>query len=131
MLGMYPSKNANISIFFGAVHVFAGLLYLLRNQSTVDDVDYIEAMIPHHSIAILTSERAQITDPRVRKLDARKNPAGLHRRLPRPRTYQNRFGNRLESNEASSPIPISLRRFLRVSSWLTRSSRRNGSKSPR
>ena len=60
MLGMYPSKNANISIFFGAVHVFAGLLYLLRNQSTVDDVDYIEAMIPHHSIAILTSERAQI-----------------------------------------------------------------------
>ena len=25
-------------------------------------------MIPHHSIAILTSERAKITDPRVRKL---------------------------------------------------------------
>ena len=68
MLGMYPSKTANISIFFGAVLVFAGLLYLLRSQITVDDVDYMEAMIPHHSIAILTSERAQITDPRVRKL---------------------------------------------------------------
>jgi len=68
MLGMYPSKAANISIFFGAVLVFAGLLYLLRSQITVDDVDYMEAMIPHHSIAILTSERAQITDPRVRKL---------------------------------------------------------------
>jgi uncharacterized protein (DUF305 family) len=26
------------------------------------------ALIPHHSIAILTSERAHITDPRVRKL---------------------------------------------------------------
>jgi uncharacterized protein (DUF305 family) len=25
-------------------------------------------MIPHHSIAILTSERAHISDPRVRKL---------------------------------------------------------------
>ena len=25
-------------------------------------------MIPHHSIAILTSERAHIMDPRVRKL---------------------------------------------------------------
>jgi uncharacterized protein (DUF305 family) len=28
----------------------------------------MKAMIPHHSIAILTSERASITDPRVRKL---------------------------------------------------------------
>jgi uncharacterized protein (DUF305 family) len=28
----------------------------------------MKAMIPHHSIAILTSERANITDPRVRKL---------------------------------------------------------------
>ncbi len=25
-------------------------------------------MIPHHSIAILTSERAHISDPRIRKL---------------------------------------------------------------
>lgn len=68
MLGMYTSKAANISLFLGAALVFAGLLYLLRSQITVDDVDYMEAMIPHHSIAILTSERAQITDPRVRKL---------------------------------------------------------------
>ena len=68
MLGMYPSKAANISIFLGAALVFAGLLYLLRSQITVDDVDYMEAMIPHHSTAILTSERAEITDPRVRKL---------------------------------------------------------------
>ena len=28
----------------------------------------MKAMIPHHSIAIMTSERAEITDPRVRKL---------------------------------------------------------------
>jgi uncharacterized protein (DUF305 family) len=28
----------------------------------------MKAMIPHHSIAILTSRRAQIHDPRVRKL---------------------------------------------------------------
>ena len=40
----------------------------MRSQATVDDVDYMKAMIPHHSIAILTSERAQISDPRVRKL---------------------------------------------------------------
>lgn len=40
----------------------------MRNQTTIDDEDYMEGMIPHHSIAILTSERANISDPRVRKL---------------------------------------------------------------
>jgi uncharacterized protein (DUF305 family) len=32
------------------------------------DVAWMKAMIPHHSIAILTSERAHITDARVRRL---------------------------------------------------------------
>ncbi|WP_206455750.1 DUF305 domain-containing protein [Aurantimonas marina] len=68
MIGMFPNKGANIGIFFGAFLAFAAVLYLVRSQVTVDDVDYMEAMIPHHSIAILTSERAQISDPRVRKL---------------------------------------------------------------
>ena len=51
-----------------AVVVFAGALYLVRSQATVGDVSYMKAMIPHHSIAIMTSERAHISDPRVRKL---------------------------------------------------------------
>jgi uncharacterized protein (DUF305 family) len=41
---------------------------LVRSQATVADIAWMKAMIPHHSIAILTSERAAITDPRVRKL---------------------------------------------------------------
>jgi len=45
-----------------------GSLWLVRSQATVDGVDYMEGMIPHHSIAILTSERAKIVDPRVREL---------------------------------------------------------------
>ena len=32
------------------------------------DTEYMRAMIPHHSIAIMTSERAHIRDPRVREL---------------------------------------------------------------
>ena len=32
------------------------------------DVAWMKAMIPHHSIAILTSERARLSDPRVREL---------------------------------------------------------------
>ena len=43
-------------------------LWLVRSQTTIHDVEYMKAMIPHHSIAILTSERADIQDPRVREL---------------------------------------------------------------
>lgn len=68
MLGMYRHRALNIGIFVGAAVVFAAALALVRSQATVDDVDYMEAMIPHHSIAILTSKRARITDPRVREL---------------------------------------------------------------
>lgn len=68
MLKMYPSKAVNLAIAGGAVAVFALSLWLVRSQATVGDVAYMKGMIPHHSIAILTSERAQISDPRVRKL---------------------------------------------------------------
>ena len=68
MLGMYRNRAINISIFAGAMLLFALALWLVRSQFTVTGVDYMEAMIPHHSIAILTSERAGIEDPRVREL---------------------------------------------------------------
>lgn len=68
MLDMYANKGVNMAILAGSIVVFAGALWLVRSQQTVDDVSYMKAMIPHHSIAILTSERAQISDPRVREL---------------------------------------------------------------
>ena len=68
MLGMYTNRSANIAILIGSVAIFASSLFLVRSQTTVDDTSWMRAMIPHHSIAILTSERANISDPRVRKL---------------------------------------------------------------
>jgi uncharacterized protein (DUF305 family) len=68
MLGMYRKRALNLAIFGGAAVVFALALWLVRSQATVNDTGYMRAMIPHHSIAILTSKRAQISDPRVRKL---------------------------------------------------------------
>ena len=68
MLSMYSSKMANATIFIGASVVFAASLWLVRSQVTVGDTSYMRAMIPHHSIAIMTSSRADISDPRVRKL---------------------------------------------------------------
>jgi hypothetical protein len=68
MLGMYSNRMLNVAIFAGAVIVFALSLWLVRSQVTVSGPSYMRAMIPHHSIAIMTSERSQIRDPRVRKL---------------------------------------------------------------
>jgi predicted nucleotidyltransferase len=68
MTHMLKNKKANIGIVVGSVLLFGVSLFLLRSQTLVDDQDYMEAMIPHHSIAILTSERAEISDPRVKQL---------------------------------------------------------------
>ena len=68
MLDMYASRSLNVAIVVVAAIVFASALWLVRSQETVDDVSYMKAMIPHHSIAILTSRRAHIKDERVRGL---------------------------------------------------------------
>ena len=68
MLGMYSNRKINIAIFAGAAIAFAAGIYFVRSQETVGDVAWMKAMVPHHSIAILTSEMANISDPRVREL---------------------------------------------------------------
>lgn len=68
MLHMYRDGRINLAIYAGSVVLFAAALWLVRSQQLVDDTAYMKGMIPHHSIAILTSERAQIEDQRVRKL---------------------------------------------------------------
>jgi hypothetical protein len=68
MWRMYPHRRANGAILLGATALFALALFLVRSQETVSDVDFMKAMIPHHSIAVLTSSRAHIRDPRVRDL---------------------------------------------------------------
>ncbi|AQQ52646.1 DUF305 domain-containing protein [Planococcus lenghuensis] len=68
MRHMYTNKKMNIAIYAVSALLIIGSFWLARNQATIDDVDYMQAMIPHHSIAILTSERAEISDPRVEQL---------------------------------------------------------------
>jgi hypothetical protein len=68
MWSMYEKTRINQAIIALSIVVFAGSLWLVRSQATIGDVGYMKAMIPHHSIAVLTSERARIRDPRVRDL---------------------------------------------------------------
>lgn len=68
MWPMYKNKKANAGILAGSALIFALSLYHVRSQVLIEDTGWMKAMIPHHSIAILTSERANISDPRVRQL---------------------------------------------------------------
>jgi len=69
MRKMYKDKKKNIAILVGSLVLFVSALGLVRAQSPiVGDLLWMKAMIPHHSIAILTSERAAIKDPEVKKL---------------------------------------------------------------
>ena len=65
---MYRNRTINLVIVALALALGGTALYLSRSQTLVDDQAYMRGMIPHHSIAILTSERAQIDDVRVREL---------------------------------------------------------------
>lgn len=62
MLSMYTDRRLNLAILVGSAVIFAVSLWLVRSQATVGDVAYMLAMIPHHSIAILTSERPHIRE---------------------------------------------------------------------
>lgn len=63
--GMYTNKRFNSNIFSFSAIVFVLALWLLRSQAHIDDISWMKSMIPHHSVAILTSERANLTDPRT------------------------------------------------------------------
>lgn len=68
MLDMYKDKRKNAAIIIGSVVLMAGSTFLVRTQVPIEDVKWMRAMIPHHSIAILTSSRADLSDPEVKKL---------------------------------------------------------------
>ena len=68
MSNMYKKTKLNLLVYGLSVVMFAVGIWGVRSQATVDQVDWMQAMIPHHSIAILTSSRADIEDPRVRQL---------------------------------------------------------------
>lgn len=68
MLGMYKNSKINIGIIAGSILLFVLGTFLVRSQNTVEDRSYMRAMIPHHSIAILTSENSELKDVRVCEL---------------------------------------------------------------
>jgi uncharacterized protein (DUF305 family) len=71
MWPMYKNKKANYGIIIISILTFGVSLSMLRNQTLIKDLQYMKAMIPHHSSAIMVSEQAILKDPETRKLAAR------------------------------------------------------------
>jgi uncharacterized protein (DUF305 family) len=65
---MYTNKKKNRTITIVSLLVFILSFVSVHKQIGVADIQYMRGMIPHHSIAIMTSKNADIKDPRVRKL---------------------------------------------------------------
>ena len=68
MGAMYTDKRTNGLIIGGSLAAFVLVLLLMRTQTFVSDEQYMQAMIPHHSSAILFSKEANLNDPEVQKL---------------------------------------------------------------
>ena len=68
MWSMYKNTKKNWIIIGVSAVTFVLALWLVRSQETVYDKEWMSAMIPHHSIAVMTSERAHIEDKRVQEL---------------------------------------------------------------
>ncbi|WP_116788467.1 DUF305 domain-containing protein [Flavobacterium psychrotrophum] len=68
MRSMYTIKKLNSIITIAAIAVFVFAFTALRSQAFIGNVQYMKAMIPHHSSAIMTSKNANIKDPELRRL---------------------------------------------------------------
>lgn len=65
MRSMFPSRRANLIVAGAAVAVFAAGFAAMRTQAAIGDGEFLRAMIPHHSGAILMCREAAISDPEI------------------------------------------------------------------
>ena len=68
MRHMFPNQRLNAGILAVSAIVFLGAFAAIRTQAFVGDRQMNLSMIPHHSIAIKTCERASLSDPETIEL---------------------------------------------------------------
>lgn len=68
MWSMYKGMGTKVAVLVVAALAGVILLSANRSQALIDDVSFMQSMIPHHSIAINNARKASISDPRVREL---------------------------------------------------------------
>lgn len=65
MPGMFPKKALNIALYAAFIVLTIGSFAATRAQALIDDRQFIDSMIPHHSGAILMCREAGLSDPEL------------------------------------------------------------------
>lgn len=65
MRHMYQNKKLNLVLMVGFAAIFIASTYAMRTQAGVGNAQFLRAMIPHHSGALLMCREANITDPEI------------------------------------------------------------------
>ncbi|ELT51225.1 DUF305 domain-containing protein [Brucella intermedia] len=65
MPGMYPNRKLNLAMYVLFAVLTAASFWATRSQALIDDRQFVESMIPHHSGAILMCREASLTDPEL------------------------------------------------------------------
>jgi hypothetical protein len=72
MMGsMYTNRALNLVLYAAFAAIFILSFVGMRTQALVGDDQFLRAMIPHHSGAILMCREARISDPEIAALCAR------------------------------------------------------------
>jgi uncharacterized protein (DUF305 family) len=68
MPGMFPRRVLNRVLYVLFVFLTIGAFWATRTQALIDDRQFVNSMIPHHSGAILMCRQARLTDLELLKL---------------------------------------------------------------
>jgi uncharacterized membrane protein len=65
MRSMFRRRWLNVGLLAGFVVLYVAGIWFTRQQTFIDDRQFLRSMIPHHSGAILMCEQADISDPEI------------------------------------------------------------------
>jgi hypothetical protein len=68
MPGMFPNKSANIAHYVAFALLTIASFYATRSQTLIEDRQFVDSMIPHHSGAILMCREAKLANPDLKRL---------------------------------------------------------------
>lgn len=68
MPGMYPRKHLNTVLHLVFISLTIASFAATRAQAFVDDREFVDSMVPHHSGAILMCREAELRDAELLKL---------------------------------------------------------------
>ena len=68
MRSMYMDSRKNAIVIGLSIIGLVGFFFAIRQQTAIDDKQFLKSMIPHHAGAILMCQESDINNPEIKKL---------------------------------------------------------------